>query len=79
MQHSTEDLLTIRDGEPLGAEERAAIEAQPLAARELAAGERDVASDLFEPHPLPSVRVNSGRLPACPGLTLRQTCQVVGE
>jgi len=27
--------LTIRDGEPLGAEERAAIEAQPLAAREL--------------------------------------------
>jgi hypothetical protein len=35
MHPSTEDLLTIRDGEPLGAAERAAIEARPMALREV--------------------------------------------
>ena len=35
MHASTEDLLKIRDGEPLGAEQRAAVEAQPLLLREV--------------------------------------------
>jgi hypothetical protein len=35
MHPSTEDLLTVRDGEPLGVERRAVVEAQPLALREI--------------------------------------------
>ena len=45
MHASTEDLLTIRDGEPIGAEQRAAVEAQPLSLREverLRAAQRDL-------------------------------------